>query len=117
MRLFADECVYAVTTNTLRNWGHDVLTAQEAGLSGHADEDLLAFATTEKRILISIDLDFSNIRHYLPASHSGIVILKIRPTTVNSVHTILHQFIAGTSEADVQRSLVIVDRNKYRVRR
>jgi hypothetical protein len=34
MNLFADECVYKVTVDLLRSWGHDVLTAQEVGLAG-----------------------------------------------------------------------------------
>jgi hypothetical protein len=41
MNLFADECVYKVTVDSLRYWGHDVLTAQEAGLAGKPDEEIL----------------------------------------------------------------------------
>ena len=49
MRLFADECVYSITTKTLRAWGHDVETAQEVGLSGHDDNELLQYAISQSR--------------------------------------------------------------------
>jgi len=46
-----------------RSWGHDVLTAQDAGLAGKSDEEILAYAIMHERVLITIDMDFSNIRH------------------------------------------------------
>jgi predicted nuclease of predicted toxin-antitoxin system len=81
MNLFADECVYKVTVDLLRSWGHDVLTAQEVGLSGKPDEEILAYAVRHERVLITIDMDFSNIRHYTPESHRGIIVAKIRRAT------------------------------------
>jgi predicted nuclease of predicted toxin-antitoxin system len=56
MKIFADECVYAITTKILRQWGHDVETAQEAGLSGQENNELLQYSTSQNRILISIDM-------------------------------------------------------------
>lgn len=42
MKFLTDECVYKVTVDLLRSWGHDVQTAQETGLAGKPDEDVLA---------------------------------------------------------------------------
>jgi predicted nuclease of predicted toxin-antitoxin system len=117
MRLFVDECVYAITTQALRSWGHDVVTAQEAGLDNHPDEELLAFAVPERRILISIDMDFSNVRHYVPADHQGIMILKVRPSVIQQVHDVLKQFLENHKEEEIHQTLVIIDRNKVRIRR
>jgi len=88
MNIFADECVYKVTVALLRSWGHDVLTAQEAGLAGKSDEDILAYATMHERVLITIDMDFSNIRRYTPKSHKGIIVAKIRPRNANKVQAL-----------------------------
>ena len=81
MNLFADECVYKVTVDLLRSWGHDVLTAQEVGLSGKPDEEILAYAVRHERVLITIDMGFSNIRHYTPESHRGIIVAKFARAT------------------------------------
>jgi predicted nuclease of predicted toxin-antitoxin system len=72
MNIFADECVYKVTVDLLRSWGQDVLTAQEVGLAGNSDEEILAYAITHERFLLTIDMDFSNIRHCSPESHKGL---------------------------------------------
>jgi len=38
MKFLADECVYRITVQTLRAYGHDVLTVQEAGFAGKPDD-------------------------------------------------------------------------------
>ena len=116
MKFLADECVYLVTVLALRKLGHAVITAHEAGLDGQPDEQILEYAQKENRILLTADLDFSNIRRYPPKSYCGIIVLKIRPHNAHEVHTTLRHFLATASEASVWKTLVIVDRNKYRVR-
>jgi predicted nuclease of predicted toxin-antitoxin system len=116
MNLFADECVYKITVTLLHSWGHDVLTAQEVGLAGKPDEEILAYAIMHERVLITIDLDFSNIRHYPPKSHKGIIVAKIRPRNASAVHRVLEHLLANVSEDRLSKSLVIVDHHKYRIR-
>ena len=112
MKFLADECVYLVTVRLLRGLGHSVLTVHEAGLDGQPDEQILEFAQNENRILLTADLDFSNIRRYPPKSYCGIIVLKIRPYNANEVHATLQHFLAATNEASIRETLVIVDRNK-----
>ena len=116
MKLFADECVYQVTVEALRSWGHDVVTTQEVNLAGEADEEQLQEAISQGRVLITNDLDFSNIRRYPPANHCGIIVLKIRPRTLTEVHAVLKTLLDRSSQERLHQNLVIVDRNKYRVR-
>lgn len=56
----------------LRDAGHDVQTVLEENLGESADPEILDACLTERRILITLDLDFSDIRLYPPASHNGI---------------------------------------------
>jgi predicted nuclease of predicted toxin-antitoxin system len=116
MKFFIDECVYAVTTQLLRTWEHNVVTAQDAGLSGKPDEEILAYAVEHGRVLITIDMDFSNIRRFPPHSYIGIIVLKIRPRIVAEVHAVLGQVLRDLHEAQLRKSLVMIDQSKFRVR-
>ena len=58
-RLYADEDFPWGAVQILRNWGHDVLTVQEAGRCGAADPDVLADATADARAVLT-----HNHRHY-----------------------------------------------------
>jgi predicted nuclease of predicted toxin-antitoxin system len=116
MNFLIDECVYYATTQLLRTWKHDVLTAQEAGLAGKPDEDILAYAVQHERVLITIDMDFSNIRRFPPKSYAGIIVLKIRPRVTEKVHKVLQQVLRDVDEKQLNKTLVIIDQSKYRVR-
>ena len=116
MKFFADECVYKVTVDLLRSWGHDARTAQDADLAGKPDDQILAYAIKHERVLFTIDMDFSNIRHYPPKTHKGIIVAKMRPQNIEQVHHVLERLLDIVEEKTLNQSLVIVDQNKYRIR-
>ncbi len=55
MRLYANENFPLAVVHALRSLGHDVVTAQDAGNAGRAvpDEDVLAYAVSEQRALVT----------------------------------------------------------------
>ena len=61
-------------------------------------------------------MDFSNIRHYLPKSHKGIIVAKIRPRNADAVHKVLKHLLSNIKADRLRESLVIVDQSKYRIR-
>jgi hypothetical protein len=56
--LYIDEHVQSVITHGLRQRGADVLTAQEDGMDGRDDAELLARATALSRVMFTRDRDF-----------------------------------------------------------
>jgi hypothetical protein len=68
---YMDEHVPRAVTEGLRRRGVDVLTAQEARRLEDDDQDQLAFATAEGRVLFSQDADFLRL-HAEGRSHCGI---------------------------------------------
>lgn len=117
MKLFADESVWEITREFVRQLGHDLATVEERGLAGASDEVVLAQALAEDRVLMSRDLDFSNILLYPPANHWGIIVLRIKPHTTEAVHRILASVLIYFNQESIQQTLVIVDHNKFRERR
>jgi predicted nuclease of predicted toxin-antitoxin system len=115
LQLLADECVYNATTDFLLNLGYDVVTAHGLGLSGADDDVIIDKAVALGRVLLTRDMDFSNILLYPPARYLGIVVLKMNPATMHAVHQVLKQALARTR--DLAGALLVVDRNKFRLRR
>ena len=62
-------------------------------LAGAKDEILAERARTESRVLVTLDLDFADIRAYVPDRHAGIIVLRPgaqdKATVVNLVRGIL----------------------------
>ncbi len=76
VRLYADENFELPVIKKLREKGYDILTALEAGNAnqGIPDEDVLAFAVQENRVVITLNYnDFKNM-HKQDPNHHGIVI-------------------------------------------
>jgi predicted nuclease of predicted toxin-antitoxin system len=115
MRILADECVYQITVDVIRSWGFSVITAQEAGLAGYKNGDVLAYAQNNTLIFLTRDKDFTDVRIYPPSDFNGIIVIKISPSNQHDVHQILHQVLSAKSLNELRAKLVVVDRKKYRV--
>ena len=85
MHLLANENFPAVAVEALRSRGHDVLWIR-TDAPGSSDQDVLARAITEDRILLTFDKDFGELafRAGLPAG-SGIILFRLPPTSAASV--------------------------------
>lgn len=75
-KLFADEDFPLPVVERLRELGHDVLTTAEAGLAGVGtdDTDILAEATKDGRIVLTMNRRDFIALHNADANHSGIVV-------------------------------------------
>ncbi|MEG4228611.1 DUF5615 family PIN-like protein [Microcoleus sp. N9_B2] len=75
-RIYADEQYPLPVVEFLRPLGHDVLTVQEAGNAGLGipDEDVLAFAVSNERAVLTLNRgDFIRLHRSQP-DHTGIII-------------------------------------------
>ena len=72
VRFYTDEHVASAVAHGLRQRGVDVLTVPDAGLLSATDEEHLARARTEGRVLFTQDPDFLRL-HAAGVAHAGIV--------------------------------------------
>ena len=71
IRFHLDEHVSHAIAHALRRRGVDVSTTTDAGLLGAEDDNQLAYAISERRILVTHDPDLIELAHRDQA-HSGI---------------------------------------------
>ena len=74
-RFLVDENMDAETAPFLRGEGWNVKTVGEAGLKRQPDENVLALAQREDRVLLTHDEDYLDDRRFPPHRNPGIVIL------------------------------------------
>ncbi len=72
IRYHTDEHVPGAVIDQLRRRGIDVTTPDDAGLSGESDEDELAFAHAEHRVMVTRDTDYLRL-HTRGTPRSGII--------------------------------------------
>jgi len=83
IRLYTDEHIPRAVVRGLRERGIDTLTVSEAGMLGASDEEHLAFARREGRVLFTQDNDVLRL-HASGAEHAGIVYAR-QPTPIGDI--------------------------------
>ncbi len=80
-RLYSNENFPLPVVEELRRLGHDALTIQETGKAGQAmsDEDVLAFANKEKRILLTLNRRHFIRLHHQKKPHTGVLACTFDP--------------------------------------
>jgi predicted nuclease of predicted toxin-antitoxin system len=99
-----------------KDFGQDALHVQDVGLRD-ANDDIFAYAQAEGRIIVSRDLDWSNLLDYPLGSHCGIVVLRVPPTfKAKQINAVLRAFLEDVEITQVERALTIVEPGRYRIR-
>jgi len=74
-RFLIDESIDVKVADLLRTSGFNAKHVIEVGLAGHPDEDVLAYAYREDRVLLTHDPDFLDDRLFPPHRNPGVVVL------------------------------------------
>lgn len=117
MKLLADQDVYQSTVDFLRELGHDVICVREIGMARASDEEILEQAHNEHRLLLTKDKGFGALVFLRMREHSGVILLRITPTTVNSVHQELARLLKAHPAKDLRRAFVTVEPGWHRIRK
>ncbi|PZO57648.1 MAG: hypothetical protein DCF15_06570 [Phormidesmis priestleyi] len=72
IKFHMDENVGNAVTKGMRRRGVDVITTSEANMIGASDEEQLAFALSQNRVIFTQDDDFLRL-HQATEHHAGIV--------------------------------------------
>ena len=75
MKFLVDVCAGHSLSEWLSSQGHDVVEVRQRDCKMN-DEDILVWAESESRILITMDKDFSELSIFRNKKHAGIVRLE-----------------------------------------
>ncbi|MFN0034328.1 MAG: DUF5615 family PIN-like protein [Saprospiraceae bacterium] len=109
-KLYTNENMDHAVVEMLRSLNHDVLTTKDAGKAnqGIPDDEVLSFAHSEKRIVVTFNYqDFKHL-HRLSSQHSGIIICT-EDRDVSALAYRIHAAIEA-SEGNLENQLIRVNR-------
>jgi predicted nuclease of predicted toxin-antitoxin system len=115
MRIKLDENLDVRLATFLKRAGYDTNTVQEQGLRGTEDEALYEVCKVEGRILVSLDLDFSNIIRFPPQGTSGLVVLRGPNQLFPTMRILVETLIDALNRESPAGSLWIVEPGRLRI--
>jgi predicted nuclease of predicted toxin-antitoxin system len=87
MKVLIDECTPRALKHSLAEHGHECITVQEAGWSGKANGELLAFAEAQFDVLVTLD---ANLQYQQNLAGRRIAIVIIRAQSNRLEHLSPH---------------------------
>lgn len=114
MKFLLDESAELRLSSLLRREGHDVKAVARDYPHGLPDDDVLALAREERRVLITNDRDFGELVFRHRVAHSGVIFFRMHnqatTTKLARMQTLLQDY------ADQLDQFVIVTDRQVRVR-
>jgi predicted nuclease of predicted toxin-antitoxin system len=117
MKFKIDQNLAVECATLLVEAGHDAMTVYQQELTGAPDERIVAVCRQEERVLITADLDLSDIRQYPPGQSAGFIVLRLREQNQANQLALLRKILPMFATTPLAGHLWIVDVNKVRVRK
>jgi predicted nuclease of predicted toxin-antitoxin system len=117
MKLKLDENLSRHLKGILEKYKYDVSTAAEEGLLSKPDTLVAEAAGREGRILLTLDVEFADLRKYPPGQHPGVVLFRPKSFGPLSVNQFIERFFQTTDLNRLAGCVIVVDPQKVRIRR
>ena len=115
MKFKVDENLPIEVVRLLEDNGHDALTVLWQNLGGEQDTRIAEACKKEKRALITLDTDFSDIRTYPPEEFLGLIVLRLKTQDKSHVLSVVSRFINILFKEPLNRRLWIVEEGRVRI--
>ena len=99
-----------------REAGYDVHTVHDENLRGASDDVIYKTCVAEGRVLVTLDLDFADIRTYRPDESPGIIVLRTQPQDRQFVLDRISSIVEIVKDQTIAGKLWIVEYDRIRVR-
>lgn len=117
MKLKLDENLSRHLKSLLSALQHDVTTATDEGLLSQPDIAVAAAAKAEGRILLTLDLEFGDLRKFPPGSHPGVILFRPRSLGPRAVNRFVETFVRDNDLKLLAGCVVVVEPARIRIRR
>ena len=117
MKIKLDENLPDRLVAVLTGLGHDVDTVRAEQLTGRSDPDVWSAAQAAQRVLITQDLDFSDVRRYTPGTHAGLLLVRLTRPGRKALFDRVSTVFQTEKVEDWTGCLVVATEQKIRIRR
>jgi predicted nuclease of predicted toxin-antitoxin system len=116
MRFKVDENLPREVCDLLNRAGHDAISVGQQGLGGGDDARLYRLCQDERRALLTLDVDFANVRAYDPKSSPGIIVLRLARQDKLRALDAVASTLPLLEREPLEKRLWIVEEGRIRIR-
>ena len=116
MKFKVDENLPVEVAELLRQAGYDDATVFDQKLGGEADRTIASICRLEQRAIVTLDIDFADIRTYPPSEYAGLIVLRVKQQDKPFIVAIMARVIPLLASEVLVGKLWIVDEQRIRMR-
>lgn len=117
MKVKLDENLGQSHALLVRDAGHVTQRVTEQGLSGAKDPAVWQHVCDTGCFFITLDLDFSDVRRFVPGTHPGILLIRPRGKGREAVAGVIRRVLAEHGLKPLVGCLAVADESRTRIRR
>lgn len=116
MRLLVDEALQDAVAHRLADAGHDVTHIRLLGLAGHTDDEVMALALAEDRVLVTTDTDFGTILALTGATGPSVMLLRGLGDSASERVAVILDVLPRVADELSEGAVVVIEQDRYRIR-
>ncbi len=116
MRFKVDENLHDEVAALLNAAGHDARTVRDQGMRGCSDSTLADHCRADDRVVVTLDLDFANIRAFPPHAGAGTIVLRVGNQSRRHVLQVIQRVLDLLNDQPTAGRLWIVTEGGTRIR-
>nr|MDO8043435.1 DUF5615 family PIN-like protein [Candidatus Baldrarchaeota archaeon] len=107
-KLLVDENIPLSVMKWLQEEGHDVVRVSQVGLKGEKDEVIIDFARKERRIILTLDLDFGCMYYF--SRDFAVIVVRVKPPTPQNILSWLRKAFKKIDLDKLDKGLIIISK-------
>jgi predicted nuclease of predicted toxin-antitoxin system len=111
-----DENLPVEAAEVLAAAGNDAVTVPDQRMGGAPDPDLANVCRREDRAILTLDLDFADIRAYPPGDYPGIIVLRLVRLDKPRLLAVIRRLLPMLKQEPLAGHLWIVEEARVRIR-
>lgn len=115
MRFLIDQPVSPIMANWLVDRGHEAVHVRDIGMARSADEQIVAHAVADDRIIVTSDLDYPRIIALAGGRRPGLVLFRAGNISDQEMIALLRRVLEEVPSARLVESVVVIDEHSIRV--
>lgn len=116
MRFLADMGLSVQVVEWLRAQGYEAVHLREEGLHRLPNGDIFIKASSEKRIILTLDLDFSEIAALAKGDKASVVVFRLHNTRTAHMIKRLAAVLDVSKDALGKGAVITVEESRHRIR-
>jgi len=117
MRFLIDMPISALLVEWLQREGYNAVHAAHVGLGQASDEEIIAQARKENRIIVTADLDYARLLALAGSSGPGIILFRGGNYSDKEMLELINRVLVTIPSEQLLDSIAVVDKKSIRRRR